>query len=53
MMALAVTRHEKVIPVVTRIEALSVEVRMIDNGVGRYPTQEGHPGDRQATVSLC
>ena len=26
MMALAVTRHEKVIPVVTRLESLSVEV---------------------------
>jgi len=27
MMALAVTRHDKVIPVETRLEALSVEVR--------------------------
>jgi hypothetical protein len=52
-MALAVTRHEKVIPVVTRLEALSVEVREVDDGTGHNPTQEGHPGGHQDRVSQC
>ncbi len=42
MMVLAVTRHKKVIPQVTRMEALSVDVSMVYNGSGHDLTQEGH-----------
>jgi hypothetical protein len=44
IMSLAFTRHKKVIPVVTRMEALRVEVSMVDNVVGSNSTRRTSEG---------